>query len=225
MKILVVGCDAYAKLAPRFMEHFHKAWKSCPYDVEFVADSQELDVDVPVIYTHRGTLDYGGKLHDYLVQCSDDLVLILMIDFVLAYVDEDTVAQAEKIAQKSSVGRVQLSRPGNSLCGGAVYENDDHFRIIPCEDKYALSTHVGIWERDLLLRFVKPGENPGQTEITGTARMQQGKCGGKTLLASHLPAIYVVNTHRFGVERFEGEVLDTCIQGVYSLAKEHRELG
>lgn len=195
-KIFVVGCDAYAHLAPRFMRYFREAWPNCPYSVEFVADSEPLAVDVPVLYTERDTLDYGGKLKDYLEQCDDPLILILMIDFVITYVDDEMVRQAVALLQEDQeVGRVQLSRPANAGYSGKDYKG---FGIIPCHKRYALSTHVGLWRRDFLKAFVREGENPWRTEIKGTNRMHRADCKGKKLLSTYDSAIYVLNTHRYG---------------------------
>jgi hypothetical protein len=225
VKVLVVGCDVYADLAPRFTEYWYRAWPGCPYDIEFVADTEKLQVSAPVVYTHRNALDYGGKLHDYLIQCRDDLVLILMIDFCTAYVDVGLVEHAVKVAGRSDVGRVQLSRPGNNLYSGPMCPavNDDQFRAIPCHTRYALSTHVGIWNREFLLEFVQPGEEPWSTEIQGTSRMHAANCGGELLLATRTPAIYVVNTHRFGEEQCGEDELDSYVSSTRMLALEHRE--
>lgn len=227
MKILVVGCDAYAHLAPRFMRYFRKAWPDCPYPVEFVADTKPLDVDTPVVYTERDTLDYGGKLKDYLEQCDDPLILIMMIDFLTAYVDGDMVQQAvDLIEEDDKIGRVQLSRPSNAVYTGQVHKSNRAFRVQPCEDLYALSTHVGIWQRDLLVAFVKEGETPWKTEVQGTNRMHKENCKDKIILHSHIPAIYVVNTYRFGESVVDHRDLDLekKITKTQKKAEKHREL-
>ena len=126
----------------------------------------------------------------------DELILWWMEDFwLLRNVDTEAIELvAQYMTQHRDVARVDLSSDrlyaGNVREVGALGWLDLITNDLPVP--YLLSFQAGIWRRSELLRYLVPGETPWQTEINGTARMNEAGArvlGTRQWLTRYLIAI------------------------------------
>ena len=175
MKTVVLTSDSHNWLLKGF---FHQ-WKKynggsvevagftkpeLPKDVNFhsIGDMKDYPVD-----------KWSNALIKYLNEIPDDLVLILLEDYwLIRPVDFDAIEEAvELIESYRDVIRFDLT---TDRSGSKIAEYAGAFRkldLCRAKGEYSLSFQASIYRKSLLLEVLRPDENPWQTELNGSARL------------------------------------------------------
>jgi hypothetical protein len=185
MKIAVFACDLYRDVAPAWWWFFKDRWPGCEHLVEFVTTSKKLDVPAPTfLYGKRPDNAFGWRCRSYLLDhCErDELILLMMVDYLIASVNQSLLERARQLCEKPEIAHVRL-RP---MPAPQLPYPIKGFGEIKKDTRYSLSLQPGIWEAGVLFDLCQPNENPYHTEILGSSRAKQIK--GK-FLSTVKPAI------------------------------------
>jgi hypothetical protein len=163
MKIAVFNCDKYWDVNKAWLDLYRKFWSEQPYEVVYVTNKRQIDVDAEVVYIERDELDYGGRLLAFLHHhYEDELVLLVMADYLLkSRVKHDLVMRAEKLCRRKNTSHCRLApmpRPQKKY-------KEKGFGRIQKGKRYSLSLQPGIWKTSILKQLVQYGDNPWQIEV------------------------------------------------------------
>lgn len=166
--ILVVSCDAYRDLWEPFFQCFFKYWPDCPYPIYLGANSATYpDVRVNALIIGPD-VDYASNLIAMLQRIEEPWVILWIEDRVLAAAVETTrITRLVAAAQERKAGFVKLiaSHP-------FAIPDDPSQEIgeIPKGTRYRVCMTVGLWNKQVLLRLLRPGETAWQIERQGSKR-------------------------------------------------------
>jgi hypothetical protein len=194
MKIVTVTCDAQHDVAPAFLAFLHLNWPDCPYEVVFLTRQKKLAVDAPVHYLNaRGDVSYGWRLREFLLHSyTDDLILLMMADYLIKSANTPLIAKAEALCRHSGVRHVRLRPMPHPP---KPYESDPDFGVIDKRARYSLSLQPGIWESQTIFDLLKPRESAHHTETLGSSRVKHVK---GLFLSVRRAAIYHHNYYKHG---------------------------
>ncbi len=166
--ILVVSCDAYRDLWEPFFRCFFKYWPDCPYPVYLGANSATYSDARVHALTIGPDLDYSSNLIAMLQRIDAPWVILWIEDRVLAErVDTKRLANLVAAAQKQEAGFLKLiaSHP-------YAIPNDPAQEIgeISKGTRYRVCMTVALWNKQVLLRLLRPGETAWQIERQGSER-------------------------------------------------------
>lgn len=196
MKVVCFACDCYADLAPAWEYCWHKQWPDCPHEVTYIANTVKLKVGGTVHHVKSGDTNFGSRLKLFISRHIEkgELILFVLIDHLAHRLDITTIAEAEKLCARSSVGCVRLypmPRPQlpfpTGLRAGIEWSK---FGLIDKSRPYSLSTQPAIWDAHVLLQLLKDGESPWHTETFGSGRTKRVK---EVFLGTHGYAVAYVN--------------------------------
>lgn len=182
MKVVAFTIDRYAYVGKTWWHYFKKFWPDCPYDVVVVGQKKLIrDMPCELIYVGGESIDFGQRMSDFLENHYDeDLLLLVMMDYILKRrADQRIIGKAEQFCQQEEFGHVRLRpypHPQKS------FKEDSDFGEIELGSRYSLSLQPGIWEKDILLGLLKPGESAHHTETRGSTRTR--RAGDKRFLST-----------------------------------------
>lgn len=111
----------------------------------------------------------------YLEGVRDELVLILLEDYwlmrPLAY--GGIYAARKYMVEHRDVIRFDVAADRMFAKGAVLKGNSGAVDICECKGDYSLSFQASIYRVELLLQVLKAGENPWQSELNGTARLNE----------------------------------------------------
>lgn len=167
MKIVTFACDQYADIAPAYHYLLERNWLNHP-PLVYVTNSQPLNVDAKVVYIKGKDIRYGWRLRKFIKEhYKDELILLMMIDYLVKSVDPGLLKEAEKLCRERSIGHVRLRpMPHPQL------PFNENFGEIKKNTAYALSLQPGIWKAQLIYNLCRDEENPWHTETRGSRRMR-----------------------------------------------------
>lgn len=118
---------------------------------------------------------WSDALIRYLTYLEDDLVLVLLEDYWLTRMIDMTGLQMawrymvdhKDVARFDVASDRMFAHEAYELGGMAWYD------LVEAKGAYSLSLQASIFRRELLLKLLVPGENPWQTELNGTGRLNQ----------------------------------------------------
>ena len=175
MKTVVLTSDSHNWLLKGF---FHQ-WKKYNGGSVEVAGFTQPELPKGVNFHSIGDMkDYpvdkwSNALIKYLNEIQDDLVLILLEDYwLIRPVNFDAIEEAAELMESyRDVIRFDLT---TDRSGSKIAEYAGAFRkldLCRAKGEYSLSFQASIYRKDLLLEVLRPDENPWQTELNGSARL------------------------------------------------------
>lgn len=185
MKIVTVACDCYADIAASYEYLLDKNWRNHP-EVVYVTNSRKLKVNSQVHYIKGEDAQFGWRFRRFVRDhYKDELLVFMMIDYLVKGVHLRLIDRAVALCERDDIGHVRLRpMPHPQL----PFEDSRDFGEIKHNTPYALSLQPGIWETKLLHDLCRDDEDPWQTEVQGSRRMQNVK---KRLLSTKVAPIVV----------------------------------
>lgn len=179
--ILIPSCDAYSDLWKPFFTLFFKYWPDCPYPVFLGSNTEDCrDSRVRMIYAGHGK-NWSNRVREQLENISSRYVLMMLEDFFLrgpvqTERVEDCLSALETL-QGHSI-RLTAKRGRLTPVDGAA-----DIGWVPSNEPYRVTTQAGVWNRESLLRLMRPDESIWQFEINGSDRA--GAAEGNFLRVRH----------------------------------------
>ncbi len=166
--LLVVSCDAYKDLWQSFFICLFKYWPDCPYTIYLGSNTSEYpDPRVRPILVGKD-IDYSSNLSIMLGQIRQRWIIFWIEDRVLSSpVNTDRIVNIIRSAQNQRAGFLKLI--GNHPL--AYSKNGiEEYGEIPKGARYRACLTVGLWDKHVLLRLLRPGETAWEIELKGSRR-------------------------------------------------------
>lgn len=182
MRIFCLTSDHYIKAVRPFSWLFNKYWSE--EQQVTVAGFKAPDFDLPSNFSFHSL----GDMSDYPVDKWSDALIKLLADFphddtfvlfledywLTRPVNVDAVQKLhDYMLQFRNVLKMDLCADRLYAAGASDYNHCGYLDLIRSDpaSQYHMSLYLGMWNRELLLRFLKRGETPWQVELDGTPRV------------------------------------------------------
>ncbi len=175
--LLVNTCDAYSDCWDGFFKLLHIQWQDMPLKVVLNTETKNYDspyFDITVHNTDKKTA-WGKRLISALRSIDTKYVIFALEDFYLeSPVDEKKVIEC--------YGYMENDPDIACFC---FYPTDDEnniqsnkypgFEKRPQNGDYRLNCQFAIWNREKLISYIRPHENPWEWELYGSKRSSRYK--------------------------------------------------
>lgn len=207
MRIFVLTSDNYIKAVRPFAYLFNKFWDD--EQEVIVAGFKAPEFDLPSNFLFHSL----GDMADYPLQKWSDALIKLLNEFtddVFALFFEDywlprpVNVQAvhmlyDYMLQFRNVLKMDLYSDRLYAGGMTDYNYCGYLDLVRSDpaSQYHMSLMAGLWNRELMLRFLIPGENPWQVELEGTPRVARAANEVMVLGTRNMPVRHIL-AHRRG---------------------------
>lgn len=202
MRIVVPTCDKYVDIIPLMLGMLWDTWPDHGYPIDVVYTNKEPSAHGRLVRT-VSVGDDGGWVNNMLKYLNfdgiDDLILLLLDDYMLVDVHTDFIESALRQFDNNAVAAVRLvPTPGPTLPwdGELIGEIDKRAQ-------YSVSLQATIWRRDALKTLLAHLEeigciSPWCVEIRGSEELHKWQDIGHILCLTK-GAVGYVNYYRRGV--------------------------
>ena len=227
MRVFCFTSDKYLWAIKGFVHQINKYWLGIE---TVVVGFTEPDFDLPTNFSFYSV----GKFEDYpadkwsdavikfLIGVEDEIFILMLEDYWLTRkVDSKAVDFLGWYIQKHpDISGIDLTT--DRLYGANLrdYESLDTLDLVINDPPapYHFSLQARMWRRSDILRYLKPGETPWQTEITGSGRMIRDRA--IVLGTRQIPLRYLIAVQN-GKVAFDGGYQ---APGILMREKDKREL-
>lgn len=207
MRVIVTTSDNYLHALRPFAHLFNRYWGN---DTEvivggFTPPSFELPNNF-TFYSIGKQEDYPvDKWSDALIkllhEIDDDIFVLMLEDYWISRpVHRQAVNMlADYMRQFRNVLKMDLCMERLYSGGMTDYNNCGYIDLIRSDpgSQYHMSLLTGIWNKELLLRFLIPNETPWQVELEGTPRVRAA-AGEVMVLGTRQAPVRHILAHRRG---------------------------
>ncbi len=193
MAILVNSSDGFQDCWDPFFRLLETHWPQCRFPVYLNVEEATYEypsLDVRCLNHPRlpsgANVPWSNRLIESLQAIPERYVMYMQEDYFLdARVRHDLVEDCLRVVAEDEVGCVHLT--GFGARGGTKTAERPYLVDVPRISHYRVSTQAAIWDKSVLLSYVRPDETVWETEILGTVRSW-----------SRFAAIRAVNSMRVG---------------------------
>lgn len=168
--ILIVSCDKYSDLWYPSCELLRKFWPDCPYP-RFIL-TNEKDWTHPWVQSLQIGPDrsWSESLQTAINKIPYQYLLLIQDDFLLeAPVNSNRLIDAVNVWRQVGGGYLRLV-PFPKVKSPIPINGRSEITEIPHNSPYRISNQASLWEKNLLLDLLIPGETPWQMETAGSLR-------------------------------------------------------
>jgi hypothetical protein len=176
MAILVNSSDGFRDCWDPFFRLLETHWPQCRFPVYL--NVEEATYEHPSLaircLNHRrlasgANVPWSDRLIESLRAIPESYVMYLQEDYFLdAPVRDDVVEDCLRVVAEEGAGCVHLTGFGSR--GGSKTAERPYLVDVPRISHYRVSTQAAIWDKNVLLSYVRPDETVWETEILGTVR-------------------------------------------------------
>ena len=206
MKLYVSTSDQYIHLMKPFMFLLEKFWKPLPETIVlgYTPPNFELPNATFVSLGDPDVKEWTTGLYNYFnsLESNDPIIYTLDDCFVVGpeQINTDIISKlVELVSNNADIGRINIS---NDLIGNNVKQSELEFpqSLIELTDDadWRISTSISIWNKDYLVKNLKPGWTPWQFEVEGS---KQAKNDGFRIMGTNYPYLTYYSN---GIDRHAG---------------------
>ena len=176
MAILVNSSDGFRDCWDPFFRLLETHWPQCRFPVYL--NVEEATYDHPSLairclnhprLASGANVPWSNRLIESLRAIPERYVMYLQEDYFLdAPVRDDVVEDCLRVVAEEGAGCVHLT--GFGARGGSKTAERPYLVDVPRISHYRVSTQAAIWDKNVLLSYVRPDETVWETEILGTVR-------------------------------------------------------
>jgi hypothetical protein len=183
MTVLIQSCDRYSDLWKPFYHFFHRHWPDNPFPVYHLSETKKLSNKKIIDISGGIDKTWSELLIGALKEIKTDYVLLLLEDyFLIRKVNNNRLFELLEIAKKESPFFIRIFPvPGPDT----DHPHYPEIGIIDKKSAYAISTQATIWNREMLLNFLRPRESAWDLEVKGSARAAELKAPFLSLKNKH----------------------------------------
>lgn len=205
--ILVSSCDKYAPLWDPFFTSLFRHWPSLTSvnqnipilliaNKKVFVSSRVQTINIP----HEKS--WSDNMLAALDQVQTQYVLLFLDDYwITKPVNEQRLLETFNVIQNEQLAMVQIAYNDTKFHSGPKHSTLTNALYTDKYARYKASLQLAIWDKEALRALLKPGENPWQFEIAGTAR-SHGYQGTFLHLTTDYPIAYLNATKQGHVEQF-----------------------
>jgi len=170
MKVVIITCNKHAWVITLFLYFYGENWTNNPYKTEIVTESKHID---GIVFYSRDS-SWATSIIKYIKQSKEEKFLLILEDYLIRQVvDTKKVRIAEELCT-GDIGYVRLSNfPSKYSKRHTLNVNIKGFREYPLNRRFAMTTQIGIYQRDFLFDILRAGETAWQTERNGSERLSK----------------------------------------------------
>ncbi len=207
MRIFVMTSDHYVGSVRAFAWLFNRYWSEEQQVI--VAGFKPPSFDLPPNFFFHSLGDMAdypvNKWSDALIKLlhayPDDVFALFLEDYWLSRPVNVQAVQMlyDYMLQFRNVLKMDLYSDRLYAGGMTDYNHCGYLDLIRSDpaSQYHMSLMGGLWNRDLMLRFLVPGENPWQVELEGTPRVARAADEVMVLGTRNMPLRHIL-AHRRG---------------------------
>jgi hypothetical protein len=166
--ILIPSCDKYEDVWRPFFILFFKYWPDCQYPIYLISNNLKYNDSRVTNITLGDDQGWANNLLKALPIIPERHLIYIQEDYLFkAKVDSDFLKELLAVMTKEELAYLRIFP-----CPGPDEPYKDYVylgKIKPGSD-YRASLQAAIWDKEVLLGLIKPGENPWQMEILGSQR-------------------------------------------------------
>lgn len=167
--VLINSCDAFEDTWKPFFTLMTEYWSECQFPVFLNTESKSFEFEKVKVLNHSKPMPWSDRVIKCLHEIKEEYVIVILDDFFIS----------EKVNHDRILNCIQAMKHDNNI---AVFcfapskwkDIDDKkyagFELRPREGEYRFNMQAALWRKKDLLRLLKKGENPWQTENYGNFR-------------------------------------------------------
>ncbi len=157
LSIIVYSCWRNADMWSIFSELFKKYWNECSYEVILATDKNQYEENN---LCFDKIICYDGSWYEMISNAikiaNTEYVILMMDDYLLNnYIDEKKIEQCINDAEKYKAANIRFVKTDIRL-EKEIFKEDGIYDLYMPGKAYSLSTHIGIWNSELLLNYMRP---------------------------------------------------------------------
>jgi len=202
MQILIPTYDDYNFLVPPNIACIRRYWPKCRWDILVVNGGKRQiplnDDKVRVLYLNEDK-NYGSNLlHAIDTAVDDEHLLLWLDDYMLFHLDHSVINAAVSLVKSPEIPSVRLSKMYTPE--REPYDADARFTYIDMKAQYSFSQQACFWETSVFRDNLREGEDPWETELNGSGRIEHSPDGTfRPFLGVLVPALEYHNILNKGV--------------------------
>ena len=169
--IIVNTCDSYEDTWNPFFNLFKEYWTDCEYPIYLNTEIKKFsmeDMQINVI-NNKVEVAWSDRLINVLHKVKTKYVILLLDDFFLnEKVDVIRIRKCIQWMEKNN--KIASFSFAPSLWKDIDDKKYEGFELRPIDGEYRFNLQAAIWNRKTLLKILKKGESPWETEHMGTFR-------------------------------------------------------
>ena len=170
MKVYISTSDKYLQLLKQFSFLFNRFWVE-QQDV-VVLGYEEPDFDLPSNFefvsmgvSRNDPKEWSDGLRDYFKSIDDEWFIYATEDMFLVYPVNFSSLQKLETYMVNGVGRINIT---NDVCRKYYSTVEDNVVELKQDSDYRISCIYSIWNKEFMLKYLKPNMTPWEFEINGT---------------------------------------------------------
>ncbi len=169
--LIVPSCDKYKGLWKPFFTLLKKYWFDCPFKIYLISENPNYLGTVLTIL--EGILEkdqsWATRLKNALEKIKEPYVFLMLDDyFLMEKVDTERILKLFEIMKKENICHLGLTPFFHPVDFPQFKDYPDLIEVM--QDPYRVTLQAGIWNREILIKILKDGETPWETEEQGTER-------------------------------------------------------
>lgn len=171
--VLVCSCDSYEDAWEPFFKLFWTYWPECPYEVILNTETKIFTGDKVKcfsFYDKDESVFYGERLLKHLRQIESPYVLILMDDFFFRKQVNGTKIKfyIDQLKKNPDIAVFSFDSVADELnIDDGKYQD---FLLRPRYGEYKMNFQGGVWNKETLMKCIRPFETPWEIESKGSIR-------------------------------------------------------
>lgn len=171
--LLVNTCDGYSDCWDGFFKLLKIQWPSFSLPTVLNTESKSYScegLDIRVVNSKKKNAPWGKRLINALKSIDTKYVLFALEDFYLeGPVDEDKLIECYAYMEKNPNIAVFGFFPTDD-CANVESKEYPGFEKRPQNGEYRLNCQIALWNREKLISYIRPHENPWEWELYGSRR-------------------------------------------------------
>ena len=173
LTLLINSCDSYEDCWNPFFKLLKKYWADIKLPIILNTETKkyfdnDLDIICPTVACNLNySLKWGERLIKTLEFVNTKFILMMLDDFFITdYVKEEEILYLINIMESENISNILLNDapgPNKSTKYDFLFERG-------AKVNYKFSLQAGLWEKDVLIKYIRKHESPWDTEIWATKR-------------------------------------------------------
>jgi hypothetical protein len=228
--LLILSCDKYSDAWEPFFSLFRKFWPECPYKVYLATNELKPEYSGVQIIASGAPKNWSDDTLAVLQQIPEKYVIVLLEDYFLN--NKPDILWLQKClsimhSENAAFLRLASFRKDHfDMYAFDVIQQHPDFGVTRKSAPFLINLQAGIWNREKLISYIKPGESPWDFETKGSKRCAHTndvflgitKTSSKDIISSPIP--YLCTAITKGV--WMREAIELCKQNNVAINLEHR---
>jgi hypothetical protein len=168
--LLILSCDKYSDAWDPFFSLFRKFWPECPYKVYLATNELKPEYSGVQIIASGAPKNWSDDTLAVLHQIPEKYVIVLLEDYFLN--NKPDILWLQKClsimhSENAAFLRLASFRKDHfDMYAFDVIQQHPDFGVTRKSAPFLINLQAGIWNREKLISYIKPGESPWDFETS-----------------------------------------------------------